>query len=305
MPQFANILVAVDLSSKERFIAHEVPKTTLAAIAQAETLALADDSNVHLYFVLPERAKQLSHDREVLIAEGDTQKTVEDHAREVLASMTKGLNDRGIKASSSVDFGQSWVEVIHQVQRHNFDLLIAGTRNHGPLRSRLLGSTGRKLIRKCPCPVWIVKPDGVDRKAAPTDSILVAYDLTEVGDAALGLGCHIATSLNAPLHVLHAIDDSKSSVDPPDIKDVIERIRNQLAGFDYRGASIQVENGDADAAILDYIDAQSISQLVMGTIARSGLYGVVMGNTAEILLPFLPCSVIAIKPDDFVSPVDP
>jgi hypothetical protein len=41
----------------------------------------------------------------------------------------------------------------------------------------------------------------------------------------------------------------------------------------------------------------------MGTIARTGIPGVFVGNTAEKLLPHLPCSVLAIKPASFKSPV--
>lgn len=41
----------------------------------------------------------------------------------------------------------------------------------------------------------------------------------------------------------------------------------------------------------------------MGTVARSGLAGFVMGNTAERVLQRLRGSVLAIKPPGFVSPV--
>ena len=42
----------------------------------------------------------------------------------------------------------------------------------------------------------------------------------------------------------------------------------------------------------------------MGTLARTGISGLVMGNTAERLLPLLPCSVLAIKPEGFECPLD-
>jgi universal stress protein E len=45
--------------------------------------------------------------------------------------------------------------------------------------------------------------------------------------------------------------------------------------------------------------------LVMGTIARTGITGVFVGNTAERLLPQIPCSVLAIKPAGFKSPITP
>ena len=43
--------------------------------------------------------------------------------------------------------------------------------------------------------------------------------------------------------------------------------------------------------------------VVMGTAGRSGIPGLIMGNTAETVLYQLDCSVVAIKPPGFVSPV--
>lgn len=45
--------------------------------------------------------------------------------------------------------------------------------------------------------------------------------------------------------------------------------------------------------------------VVMGTIGRSGIRGMITGNTAERLLPRLHCSLLAVKPDGFQCPVDP
>ena len=41
----------------------------------------------------------------------------------------------------------------------------------------------------------------------------------------------------------------------------------------------------------------------MGTIARTGLPGVLIGNTAEKVLDDVHCSVVAVKPPGFVSPL--
>ena len=43
--------------------------------------------------------------------------------------------------------------------------------------------------------------------------------------------------------------------------------------------------------------------VVMGTVARTGIPGMIIGNTAESVLSQLDCSVLAVKPPDFISPV--
>jgi len=43
--------------------------------------------------------------------------------------------------------------------------------------------------------------------------------------------------------------------------------------------------------------------IVMGTVARTGVRGFFIGNTAETILEQIDCSVLAIKPPGFVTPV--
>ena len=53
-------------------------------------------------------------------------------------------------------------------------------------------------------------------------------------------------------------------------------------------------------ALAKRIDA---SLIVMGTVARTGIPGFFMGNTAESILSQIECSVLAIKPQGFATPV--
>lgn len=41
----------------------------------------------------------------------------------------------------------------------------------------------------------------------------------------------------------------------------------------------------------------------MGTVGRSGIIGLLLGNTAEKVLGVCNCSILTAKPSDFVSPV--
>jgi len=41
----------------------------------------------------------------------------------------------------------------------------------------------------------------------------------------------------------------------------------------------------------------------MGTIGRSGLAGLLIGSTAEKLIDRVNCSILAIKPANFQSPI--
>ena len=46
-----------------------------------------------------------------------------------------------------------------------------------------------------------------------------------------------------------------------------------------------------------------IDLIVMGIIFRTGVLGVLIGDTAEDVLKKVDFSVLAVKPDDFITPV--
>ncbi|MGF1618787.1 MAG: universal stress protein [Acidimicrobiia bacterium] len=50
-------------------------------------------------------------------------------------------------------------------------------------------------------------------------------------------------------------------------------------------------------------DRLKINLIVMGTVARRGLSGLIMGNTAETMMRSVRCSILTVKPEGFVSPV--
>lgn len=61
--------------------------------------------------------------------------------------------------------------------------------------------------------------------------------------------------------------------------------------------------GRADAMIPKVIADRDIDVLVMGTLGRTGIPGFIIGNTAENVVQKLECSLLALKPGGFVSPV--
>jgi hypothetical protein len=50
--------------------------------------------------------------------------------------------------------------------------------------------------------------------------------------------------------------------------------------------------------ITEFILAEGIDLVVMGTMGRTGIAWRLVGNTAERVLQRSPCSVLAVKPDE-------
>jgi nucleotide-binding universal stress UspA family protein len=72
---------------------------------------------------------------------------------------------------------------------------------------------------------------------------------------------------------------------------------------DYIKPEIHLLKGMPRSTIPEFAGEIKADLVVMGTVARTGLAGFIMGNTAETILNQLNCSVLAIKPPGFKSPV--
>jgi universal stress protein E len=151
--------------------------------------------------------------------------------------------------------------------------------------------------------------------------ILAATDLSSTGAAVVRLAADLAGAQGSELHVLHSLEYpyekvlQQSESGPAEIDsyrtkarmDAQQRLAAQLAIPEIAALSqppqIHLEESLAEDAILEAINKYQIELLVMGTLARKGIAGFFLGNTAERLLPQIPCSLIAIKPPDFRSSI--
>ena len=61
--------------------------------------------------------------------------------------------------------------------------------------------------------------------------------------------------------------------------------------------------GEAEDVIVDLAQREEIDLIVMGTVARTDLAGLLVGNTSEAVLSQINSSILAIKPPGFISPV--
>ncbi len=92
-------------------------------------------------------------------------------------------------------------------------------------------------------------------------------------------------------------------------KDNHDRVAKLLDKFlQKHGSDVSAENahlvkGDVSRVISHFVQENDVDLVVMGTVARSGVAGMLMGNTAEQILNGIECSVLALKPSSFSSPV--
>jgi nucleotide-binding universal stress UspA family protein len=80
---------------------------------------------------------------------------------------------------------------------------------------------------------------------------------------------------------------------------------NLLQQYDLENLKHQVYflKGRADHMIPEFVKAREVDLIVMGTVCRTGVSGLLIGNTAEKVLRQVYSSVLTVKPDGFITPV--
>jgi nucleotide-binding universal stress UspA family protein len=56
--------------------------------------------------------------------------------------------------------GPPFVEIVKYAKDHDVDLIVLGTHGRGAIAHMLMGSTAERVVRKAPCPVLTVRPEG-------------------------------------------------------------------------------------------------------------------------------------------------
>lgn len=215
----------------------------------------------------------------------------------------------GIATRVELSETRAWLAIIRRVIHGPADLVIVGKRSEPEADGPRLGSVATKLLRKCPSAVWAVRPGS----EPPPRMVLAACDLTNVGERVLERACQVAQRAGAPLHVVHTLQLTMQAQLASQRSDYVERqtreatrsiqeILARLGGSPK--AELHVGLDCPTRAILGGTRRLGADLVVMGTIARGGIPGLLLGNTAERLLQRVPASILTVKPADFVCPID-
>ena len=242
-----------------------------------------------------------------------------------------------IKPETRVLVGTPFMEIVREVMRNGHDLVIKLPEQQ-KWRHRLFGSEDMNVLRKCPCPVWLLKPRGPKtyRRILAAVDVDDAYPPKEMESRralnreVIELAGSLALAESAELHVVHAWDvigestmrhgafmrTSELKVDA-----WMEQVKQRHAAnldelmleaaaivgqeaLEYLGHNKHLLKGPARKEIPALAKQIEADILVMGTVARTGVPGFLMGNTAETILNQIDCSVLALKPPGFKSPVN-
>lgn len=313
MDRFKEILVAATPG-------HLEPLTLRTAVK------LADANDAHLTVLdvvapMPLWRRKMGVEGQTIDIEAALLRDREERLRHMVEN-TRG----GEETDVLVTVGEPFLEVIRQVLARGHDLVMLGEPEVNRAALPQPSSGVMHVLRKCPTPVWVMHPS-----LARELRILALVDPDPsdpvrdgLNDLVLELATSMARRSDGELHLGHAwtlegeatLRTSPYVGLPGEIVDVMVRDteaahRDRLNVLAKRhhlgelGASVHMISGEPGVVLPRLADHLDTGLIVMGTVGRTGLRGLIMGNTAETILRSVRCSVLAVKPEGFATPVKP
>ena len=290
-------------------------------LKQALSQARHNKAELTVLIITPDLPKEMSNYKDRF------EKSVVEEMRTSIQKTAEAIEIQANEIDFSIEIQHNKtpaITIIQTVLRDSHDLVIkeAGTSRD----EKGFKALDMQLLRKCPCPVWLYRPI-----TKPHDQIKVAVAIDPeseeksadaLSQKMLVLGQSLAENCSGDLQIISCWDleyedfmrtNAFAPVPEQEIQDAATRAQHQhysalqniieKSEIDQKNMKVQHFRGKPEEAIPKFVKEHEIDILVMGTVARTGIPGWIMGNTSERIVQNLTCSLLALKPNGFVSPV--
>lgn len=218
-----------------------------------------------------------------------------------------------------ISFVRLYEAIIQVANKCEADFIFKPMRQHSLLRRVVLTSTDWNLIRLCPIPILLVS----DRVAVHGKAVIAAVDVCsrdenheELNRIVLEQSALVADVLGSEVTSVNAWNVSSAvmaagSIDPTPYEiahakkiDHINESQGMSEKYGIPAERVVVEEGTAEFVINSVASELDAGVVVLGTVARSGVSGLFVGNTAESVLEGSSTDVMVVKQAGFQCPIE-
>jgi len=312
METYQNILAVIDPTADEQ-------KALKRAIELAISIKAKSSNDVKINAFLT--IFDFSYEMTTILSSGERdvmrQSVVKD--KELwLESIVKKL-----KSNVNIDCQVVWHNrpfeaIIEQVIKHSYDIVIKGTHQHDKLKSVVFTPTDWHILRKCPCPVLLVKEHAWPKNGNIIAALNVGSDEEEHHSLNIKIteeAKQLASLIQASVHLVNSFPGTPVNIaieipefNATEYNDIMLKHHQQAMSthannFDISVINTHVKEGLPETVIAQVAEKVDAELVILGTIGRTGISAALIGNTAEHVIDQLDCDVLALKPDGYTSPL--
>jgi universal stress protein E len=208
--------------------------------------------------------------------------------------------------------------IINQVIEHDFDLVIKGTHQHDKFKSVVFTPTDWHILRKCPCPVLLVKDHEWPQQGKILAALNVGSDEQEhlsLNNTITSQAQNIAQLINANVHLVNSYPGTPINIaieipefDASEYNNAMQKHHKEAMSQHANSFNIPIDNTHVEEglpeSVIENVALKIDAELViLGTVGRTGISAALIGNTAEHVIDQLNCDVLALKPEGYISPL--
>ena len=296
----AKILVIIDPDATEQ-----------TALLRCTEMAPAANLEIHVVRFI-EQPKHLPKD-------DTTMATVLEKAKEDMDPLVANLKYDGYHVTTDVlPFVRLYEAIIQTAASIKADFVFKPLRKHSAIARTLFTSTDWNLIRLCPLPLLLTSnvPQITGRPVVAAIDVcnsdpgheelnrIVLSQANVVGRTVQGV-VHAVNAFHTPTAVWgNGVDDPVAiEMCYASQQDHLREAVRLSEEFGIPQEHVTVAEGAAERVVNDLATELSAGLIVLGTVARSGLSGLFIGNTAEAVLEHSNTDVMVVKQVDFKSPI--
>ena len=227
--------------------------------------------------------------------------------------------DNGLAITTEVKaFRRLYDEVIRVATQQDVMFVFKPMRHHSLLKRTLYSSTDWNLIRTCPFPLLLVN----DARPLKGRNIIAAVrfgeqdaDHDNLNHIIMSQAVAVSKLYESRIHVVSAAPRS-SNLGPNTPTKSCDQGMTDKSGQDCQSQAVElarefdvpedrvtVMEGQAEVVVDKLAKQLDAGVVIVGTVARSGLVGLFIGNTAERVLEEISTDILVLKQEDFTSPV--
>jgi universal stress protein E len=306
MEKYQNILVVIDPTTEDQ-------KALKRSIVLAQKTKARITAFLAIYDFSYEMTTMLSSDERYSMRD-----SVITGKRAWIQSLIDNLPDNNLTINIQVVWhNRPFESIIDKVMTQHFDLVIKGTHQHDKLKSVIFTPTDWHILRKCPCPVLLVKEHLWPANGNIIAAINVGSDEEEhqsLNQKITEEAIHLAHLIHANAHLVNSYPGTPVNItieipefDASQYNDSMKNHHIEAMTLHAEEYSIMPENthvieGLPEDVIEELAEDLDCELAILGTIGRTGISAALIGNTAEHVIDRLNCDVLALKPDGYISP---